>query len=185
MTMNDEQYQRIARWLDGADVLLSEAELAAADEIVRGERTLAPLMPADVPHEVLARASRRMTAELLRPARRLWIRRAAAAAAAAAAIIVLAILLNQGTPPPAKLPTRAPGVEMADMPIETLVEQMEAATRPGVVVELLAGELRSIEADMLVTAEMGGVDLKINAMEDEFDDILLNPAAPWSFDDGV
>ena len=74
---------------------------------------------------------------------------------------------------------------MADVPIETLIEEMEESVRPGVVVQLLAGELESIEADMLVTAEIGYMDFRINAIEDEFGDILLDPAAPWSFDDGV
>lgn len=185
MEMTEKQYERIARWLDGQEVTLNEAERIVADEIGRDERMLASAVPADAPREALGRACRRMAAELARPTRRLWIGRFAAAAAAAAAIIVVAALLTTTPPLRDPLPPKPPGPVMADVSIETLIEEMEESLRPGVVVQLLAGELEAIEADMLVTAEIGDMDLQINAIEDEFDDILLDPAAPWSFDGGV
>ena len=184
MSMNEKQYERIALWLDGQDVALSPAERVVADEICRSEEMLASSAGGDWPRKAYDRASRRMAAELARP-RRLWIGRAAAAAAVAAAIIAITLLLPAGPAPVQQHADNTPGSKMADVPIETLIEQMEESIRPGVVVELLAGELESIEADMLVTAEIGEMEFEINAMEDEFESILLDPASPWSFNGGV
>ena len=195
MPMTDEQYERIAGWLDGRDVALSEAERAVADEIRRDERMLASAGGGDWPRKALVRASRRMTAELARPSRRLWVSRLAAAGAVAAAIIVAAALLPTGPvgtkrPVIETLGTVIAGPDLKELKIliekaEESIGEMEESIRPGVVVELLAGELESIEAEMLVTAEVGGTDLEINAMEDELDSILLDPAEPWSFNNGV
>ena len=182
--MSEKQYERIANWLDGQNVPLSEAERAVADEIRRDEQMLASSAGGDWPREALVRASRRMTAELARP-RRLWVGRFVAAAAAAAAIIAIAILLPTGPVAPVEQTGNGSGTAMADVPIETLIEEMEESIRPGVVVELLAGELESIEADMVVSAEIGPTELDINAMEYEYEKILLDPGAPWSFNGGV
>ena len=185
MSMNETHYERIARWLDGQDVTLSAAERAVADEIRRGEEMLASLAGGDWPRKAHDRASRRMAAELARP-RRLWIGRSVAAAAVAAAIITIALMLPTGPVAPPKPTGNGTGTPlMADVSIETLIEEMEESVRPGVVVELLAGELESIEVDMLVTAEVGEAEFEIGVMEDEFESILLDPAAPWSFNGGV
>ena len=184
MSMNEKQYERIALWLDGQDVALSPAERAVADEIRRDEEMLGSSAGGDWPRKTYDRASRRMAAELARP-RRLWIGRVAAAAAVAAAIVAITLLLPTGPVEQLKPKGNGAGPLMADVPIETLVEEMEESIRPGVVVELLAGELESIEADMLVTAEIGEAEFEINAMEDEYESILLDPAAPWSFNGGV
>jgi len=184
MALSEKEYERIADWLDGRDVPLTEAERAVAEEVRRDERMLASAAGGDWPRKAFERASRRMTAELARP-RRLWIGRFAATAAAAAAIVAIALLLPTGPHTPTTLTDGGEGTSTAPVPIETLVEQMEESVRPPVVVELLAGELESLEADVVVSAEIGPMELEINAMEVEFERILLDPAAPWSFNGGV
>ena len=184
MAITEERYERIALWLDGQDVTLGDAERAAADEIRRDEAFVGAAADVRAPHSALDRASRRMAAELARPTRRLRIGRfVAAAGAVAAAIIVVTALLMRGPEPGTPQTPDPPLPSVAE--VNTLIEEMEESIRPGMMVQLLAGDLELLGAEMLVTAEIGEMDLEINALENEIDSILLEPSAPWSFDDGV
>ena len=184
MAITEEQYERIALWLDGQDVALGEAERAAADEIRRDEALLGAV-EMRAPRGALDRASRRIGAELARPTRRLRIARFVAVTTAAAAAIILATALLMPDPAPVAPVGHDPDGETIAKKVETLIDEMEESIRPQMMVELLAADLESLEAEMLVTAEIGEMDLKINALENEIDSILLDPSAPWSFDDGV
>ena len=184
MAITERQYERIALWLDGQDVALNDAERAVADEIRRDEAFVGAAADVRIPHGALDRASRRVAAELARPTRRLRIGRfVAAAGAVAAAIIVVTALLMPGLQPSRTKTIDPPLSSVAE--VNTLIEEMEESIRPGMMVQLMAGDLESLEAEMLVTAEIGEMDLEINALENEIDSILLDPSAPWSFDDGV
>ncbi len=184
MAITEQQYERIALWLDGQDVTLTDAERALADEIRRDEALVGPAADVRAPRSALDRASRRMAAELARPARRLRIGRFVAVAAAAAAAIIVATALLMPDPAPVR-PDTPGGDDSTVADVDTLIDEMEESIRPEMMVELLAGDLESLEAEMLVTAEIGEMDLEIHALEDEIDSILLDPSAPWSFDDGV
>ena len=94
MALNDAQYERIARRLDGQDVELSEQERMAADEIRRRQVDLAAMLDVNAPPEVLAGARRRMRAMLIgaaRPRRRSFY---LAVATAAAAVLVAILYLK-------------------------------------------------------------------------------------------
>ncbi len=70
--------------------------------------------------------------------------------------------------------------------METRIAGMEESIRPGMVVEILASQFESIEVDStLAVADTDDMDIEINALEDELDDILLDPVDPWSLEDGV
>jgi len=195
--MTEQQYERIARWLDGRDVALSDAERRVAEQIRDDETFVGAMADVAPPEAALDRASRRMTAALARPSpwRRVgWF---VTAAAVAAAIIVVAAMLMYGPGPSGPTPERIPGerivIDSPGVPIdvmiremETRIEDMEESIRPGMVVEMLAGEFESIETDsVLVTAGGGTADVEIDALEDELDNILLDPVEPWSFEDDV
>ena len=71
MNLTEEQYARVARWLDGQDVELSIEERAAAEEVRRGEADLAVVLDVPVRRETLDRARRRLVALWA-----FWLRRA-------------------------------------------------------------------------------------------------------------
>jgi hypothetical protein len=87
MNLNEEQYERVARWLDGESLELSPQELAAAAEIRRQLGELGERLDVQMPARVVGLGSTK------RPRLRLVARRALApfALAAAAAVMLLAL----------------------------------------------------------------------------------------------
>ncbi|MDP7637973.1 MAG: hypothetical protein QF577_10555, partial [Phycisphaerae bacterium] len=133
----------------------------------------------EAPARALQRSGRRLRAEMARPSHAVvWFRRLAAIAAAA--IVVLSASLWQ--------PTMV--VPPTELPVETLLAEMENATSAGEV-DLLADELASFQADLLPTPASDVTDLEIEAIEqhvddlrdDFFDDLLSDEPASWSFDE--
>ncbi|GAG02154.1 unnamed protein product, partial [marine sediment metagenome] len=113
MNLTEEQYARIARWLDGQDVELSAEERAVAAEVRQGEGYLAAMLDVPLRREALDRAWRRLAADLARPRRRaLQIGYAAGAIAAAAAVVILAVTLMH-SPPAGTTPLGGTGYDMA------------------------------------------------------------------------
>jgi hypothetical protein len=92
---SQQQYEDIARYLDGEDVPLSPPLKELAEQIRRDEQTVGPGLDVATPPAAMDRARSRMLAELARPTRRAWGRWiAGASAAAAAAVVVLALWLT-------------------------------------------------------------------------------------------
>ncbi len=60
MDLNDRQYERIARQLDGENVELSDAQRGIADEIRRSERQIGAMLQAELPEDVLQRVGARL-----------------------------------------------------------------------------------------------------------------------------
>lgn len=202
MEMTEQQYERVAQWLDGQDVSLNDAERTFAEQI-RGQEASVGAMMADIalPREAFDRASRRMTAALARPTGWRRVGRFVTAASAAAAIIaVAAMVMYQPGPSGDTIGPIPPGPEIVDnrqrteeriteellREMETRIEGMEESIRPGMMVEILASQFESIEVDStLAVADADDMDIEINALEDEFADILLAPVDSWPLDDGV
>ena len=185
--LTEEQYRRVAQWLDGEPVSLSDPERAAAEALRDDEAFLAGVAPAEAPATALHGAGRRLRAEMARPSHAVvWFRRLAAVAAAA--IVVLSASLWQ--------PRQTGGT--AEPPVETVLVEMENATSAGEV-DLLADELASFQADLLPTPASDVTDLEIEAIEqhvddlrddlldgsldDFFDDLLSDEPASWSLDE--
>jgi len=169
--LTEEQYRRVAQWLDGQPVSLSEAERAAAEALRKDEAFFAGVAPAEAPTSALQRAGRRMRAEMARPSHKVvWLRRLGAVAAAA--IVVAAASLWQR-------PVTEPASEL---PVETVLAEMENAVSAGEV-DLLADELASFEAELLPTAATDVTDLEIEAIESSVDDLLSDEPTSWFFDE--
>lgn len=191
MKLTDQQYERIAQWLDGGDVTLSEDEQIAAEEIRGDEAVLCDAMQTAAPRSALTRAQNRMAAELARPARWVvWARRGVAAAAmAAAAIILITVFVHMPAidkPKPAGGPST---VAKVDIPIDVILDEMENSNDPTdtVVIDLLAGELDQLQAEMLAVSVTNSsnntIDLNLNAIEDELEDVLINDPATLLLDE--
>ena len=134
-----------------------------------------------------------MTAALAKPTGWRRVGRFATAAAAAAAILVVVAMLVYEPETSRKTGEVTPVRELADIPtevlireLETRIEGMEESIRPGMMVEILAGEFVAIEADSVLVKGGGGTtDVEIDALQDELDSIMLNPVKPWSFEGDV
>ena len=101
MKLNDTQCERIARWLDGQDVPLSDLERAAAEQIRRREALLGALLDSPVPLEIHAHVAAAVRRELHRRSRRRVLRIVIdLAAVAAAAVVLVALLLPAPAPAP-------------------------------------------------------------------------------------
>lgn len=178
MELNSEQYERIARRLDGERTELSPAEQAAAMEIVADEATLAVALGEPVvPARAMARASRRLQASLAaRPAvtqrhaatarpgvRGRFIAVVAAGAAVAAAILM--VWAFRAREPQAPTPS--------DVPVDYLVR-----VPGGEAIQSLAREVDRFEADLAVSRAPAVVDWQIDSVQHEID-TFWQDEAPW------
>ncbi len=106
MNVSQEDYQRVARVLDGEDLSLSADQRRLLDQILQDEDLLEDRLDVRTPKPALDRAWRRMQGGLARPRQPArWILAAAGAAAAAAAAAVVALVLLGPEPTG---PTRGP-----------------------------------------------------------------------------
>jgi len=170
--LNEEQYERIARWLDGEDLELSAAERGAAEEIRRAEAGLAQALKVSAPPAAINRARRRIIAAMAHPRVRLW-RVGAFAAASAAAAVLLTVLLWHARQQPAQ-PTPLPRQVKIDA---TFLKALEEAA-DGDEIDLIKQELDEIAADVALVTGPPAMELRIDDLErrlDEFflDDILI------------
>ncbi len=90
MELNEQQYQRVARFLDGEPLELTPQERTVALDIRADMETLGVLKQIQPSSVAMAMARKRMAGELARPGRR-GLRIACFAAAAAAAAILLVV----------------------------------------------------------------------------------------------
>lgn len=144
MPWTDEQYERVARYLDGEPLELTDRELELAEEIRAGEAVVTAGIDPRLRHRAMDKARRRMSAELARPTRRRAVLAcfAAAEAVAVAAVLVIALTLQGIAPAP------TPANSWTDVPLEAigLAESSEITEHISLVqqsIDLLEAELMS------------------------------------------
>jgi len=169
MNLTEEQYARVAGWLDGQDVKLSAEERAVAEEVRRGEGYLTAMLGVPARHEALDRAGRRLAAELARPRRRaLRIGRLAGAIAAAAAVVILAVTFLRS--PPAERPA-APGADVYELAWDEFISEPSAAEEE---LDLLARQIDEVEAEMSISFPPSTMDVYIDALRGEIEEFWLD-----------
>jgi hypothetical protein len=185
MANNEEQFERVGRWLDGEPIELTQPEKALADEIRRDEAGARLLLAAPAPREAIDRVHRRMLAELARPVHRTkWIRYAAGAVAAVAgAVLVAGSFLGwfgRANPSEPSAPvTKAPSGEV---PIEVIVEKMTEPSR-NLDLEVLAKQVDELNADMAVSMlSPSASELQVDALQHEIDEFWLDDTVSWPLD---
>ena len=146
MALNDAQYERIARRLDGQDVELSEQERMAAEQIRRRQVNLAAMLDVNAPPKALAKARRRMRGAVVgraRPRRRsLYLAVATAAAAVLVAMVYLKPLASS---------------KDVQVPTEVLFSELDR----------LAEDIQKLEAHIVTHASAGALERTLDP--DEFD----------------
>ncbi|MGA2266352.1 MAG: hypothetical protein ABSH10_07980 [Phycisphaerae bacterium] len=107
MEPNEQQSERIARWLDGREGPLGAAELSEARRLRRQEERLGRRLDIPVPPAALAAAEMTLRRAVARSRRRSVLRIVLeVAAAAAAAVLVIAMLWpQQASTSPSDVPT--------------------------------------------------------------------------------
>jgi anti-sigma-K factor RskA len=175
-TLNEEQYERVARWLDGEKVKLTPPEQDATEEICRAEADLASALDAASRQASMDRARRRLAAALARPQLRLW--RIGALAAAAAAVVLAAVLWHPTGQPPATAPQLTPQVQrgQADGAYLAALEYFAADDE----LDIVKHDLDDLAADLALAAAPRAIDLKMEAIEKDIDEFLFEdtPAYP-------
>lgn len=156
MEPNKQQFERIARWLDGQAVALSGSEQALAEDLLRLEARTGVLLDVSLPPQALAAARRRMLAEVSGRRRRA-LRWGGAMVAAAAAVLLLAFLqpsdrMDGGIGAAPLLladVSESPGpseIDALDKEIEDLEAQLITSTLPGPQEVLLEPVLQDSDA---------------------------------------
>jgi len=166
MTLNEQQYER-------AELTASQRE--RAEQIRRDEAALTGVLDCDAPSAAIDRARRRMLAELARPGRRRAVRIGVVAAAAAAAAIVLVVTLF-----PARTPvtTREIAKDLPRLSIDTLVA--EALKTGSADLDILAGQIDALEADIMVAASPALTETApdLDELENEIDEFWIDQSLP-------
>jgi len=161
MDMNEKQYERIARYLDGENVALQSDEQAFVVEIRRAETLVGAALDVAPPADALQRALHRRHAVALHRSRRtLRLTLSAAAVVAAAAIVLLAFSLLWKPLPQADLPDLAqdalvprPG---ADVPVSDMIDSLKAVSALDQDLDQLAEEFEREEFGIAATPEIVG-----------------------------
>lgn len=152
MNPNDPHDEKIARYLDGESVELTDEQRAQARELRAGEAELSGALAVPCPPEARRRALRRMHAAVQASPRRslrwvLW----SGSVAAAAAVVLLAVHLFWK---PA-LPTGTV-VEITHVPTDVLEQALESSTDLDLELELLAGQIEQTQAESELATGTGG-----------------------------
>ncbi len=178
MSVPNDSFGRVGRWLDGEDVRLSPQERALADEIRQDLGAVGSALDAAPPPGVLHRVHGRLSRRLRR---RSLAGRALAGAALAAAAVVLAATLWPGQPGRSG-GQRARGV-LAEVPGEWVVESPPDALDAQV--EALSEDI----ADLQVALSLGDdwpFETAVSAIEDDLESVrpdeiqpLAPPGEPW------
>lgn len=156
--LSEKQYERVARWLDGEAVELTEAERRAGESIRREERAVKAWLATAPPTEAVRRAKARMTAELARPRSRVW-RRAAMAVGAAAAIAAAVLLATRVGPRKRTETPRPPVVESPRPgPEETFADVIDELAADDEI-SVVADDMERLEVDLILASPM---DMKMD-----------------------
>lgn len=181
MELNQEQYEKIARWLDGSPEALTDAERAAAEEIGDLERQVAGELGVALPEGAVFRLNAKLSDAVV-PAPMRRFRRAVMAVLAAAAAVLLAVGLNHVLRPIPNNPALPPG-PVARAPTERVVPNWaevlaESGARSKWDVELdeLGREMGEMEAKSLVIASP--VDVEMDALESDVNELLMDDTWP-------
>lgn len=156
--LNENNYERVAAWLDGQAVELTAAEFALAQQIQQGEAELGGMLEASAPATSLAEARRTARQELarlgpVRVAGGLYVKvRSAVALAAAAVVIAAAGLWMWGTLMRQAGPTGPAAVRHA---VAAMPGMNELTTDEQVILAGYAGRFDRLQTDLTMTEGAG------------------------------
>ena len=163
MTLNEEQYQRVGKYLDGEPITLTQEELSVVKEIEDGLVILDGISYPQVPRRAMVRAHKRMMGELARPRRKpVWVAGWTAALAAAVILLVVSVLRVMETGP---LPKQRTAMLL---PVDVVAE-IYASEDTNIDIDLISSKLDELEADILASGPIFVIDSELDFLEQELD----------------
>jgi hypothetical protein len=179
--MNDletEQYERIARSLDGSDEALSARERRVADEIRHLETALRGALDTRVPAVVLSRARSRLAEAARRRRRVVRFRLFSGVAAAAGLLLAVAMAYwarglnsDRTSRPGARVANGPSGGAAGDAWTPAVTSALETADRNADLL-MLAREMNELEASTV--AAVPSADAELDALERDFGSFMAN-----------
>lgn len=172
--LNDAQYRRVAQWLDGEPVALSEVERATAEEIRRAESQLSGALEVAPPTRATDAAMAGIMPRLGGTrAKVLHVVRPAMVAAAAVLLALFALrVLSPG-------PTRQ--VVDNGLPVDQIVKVYDAGEN-NIDLDLITAEVNRLAANMAGPAPTNAIDAEIDDLQFNVDTFWLDDAEPWPGD---
>lgn len=173
------QYERIARKLDGSEEALSDTERAAAEEIRQLEADVQGRLDTAIPPVVVSRVRERLADGLWR--RRRFVRLRLFSGVAAAAGLLLAVAAAYwvhgpaSTPTPmAKTPTNGGAASAVRVSDDWHLDATNALLTLNNSADLLTldREMNALEAGMMASSP--AADVELDALEREFQDFLAD-----------
>ena len=169
MNATNEDYELVARYLDGEEVTLTAAQLALAEEVVSDARQVGRALEVPSPAGTLHRVHGRMVRDL-RLASRLWRGvRWAAPVAAAAAVILAFVLLPGGPARPVPVPSIA-AADYVDHFSRSPTQELDLR------VDLLAEELADYHVRLVLNGSWA-FEMAVAGVEEGMEDLLLGDEA--------
>ena len=170
MTDNDRQYERVARFLDGDPIELTDQEREIAEELQGDEAALVGRLDAAPPLGTMGRARRRMQAELARPRWRAF-RYAPRAAVAAAVVAAIFALVWVGIESRSPTPSEGPTLE------GNLFAEVYSRPENDVELDLIAEEVTALETEMLTSSPESPLVTELDTLERSLETFWLHNAA--------
>lgn len=172
MTPQDQDFEAVARWMDGEPVELTAAQRTLADELAANEAALSGRLDAVLPPVVLARVQARCQSGLAKRAHLAfrWGLRLAAGAVAAAAVAVIAVNFmprHVGPVPGASVLSAQDLESMLHVPGADL----DARAR------LLSAEIADYEV-RLALADSNPIDASVSALELDMQEVMAGQGEP-------
>ncbi len=169
----DEQFDNIARYLDGEQVELTDEQRRLADEIRADEASLSGALDVEMPARAMRNVRRRIADELAPPRgrRRLFYRVATSAAIAASILLATALLLRLPNPTQTNPETRHGALAAVEF-IEPLQDQTD------IEIALLAGDVERLEQEVLLDSGPEVEEMELESLERDVDEFWLDQAAP-------
>lgn len=166
MELNEQQYRRVGRYLDGASVELTPDEQKVADDIRRIEIALRGRVEVTPPRSALDPARRRMLGELVHPRRRVrWI--LWPAAVAAIVLIAAAPWFVKPAPPDAG-------------PIGEEITMTYPGQNEDIGMDLIAEELQMLEAEITVSLLPAPLETQLDDLQESLSDFWIEETPNWA-----
>jgi len=125
----DNQFEKLARYLDGEDVELSPADRELLDEFNRNEAEMSRGLDVELPNETIQRVRRRMNAAVLaKPRSGLGFKLVGIATIAAAVILGIGLFwanYNDKSKPENSAPPPQVAIEISDIDADMLFEAVQ------------------------------------------------------------
>lgn len=176
MMWNEQQYERIARYLDGEPVALTVEEQAMAETFRREEADLAAMLVETPSRAALDRSMRRVRAELARPMHH-WSYRGISVAAAAMVLAVIGISLLW---PMFQQPPRAESASGADWAGLMKIYDSARLDDTNVDLDLLDNQLLELQAEMAAIPTVNRIEAELDLLERNLGNFWLDEIAPYA-----